>query len=57
MDGVPHVMRLYPRYITPVLKAALADTPVVCLLGDGCFQMTCGELATAQRLGLRLEPA
>ncbi len=26
-------MRLYPRYITPVLKAALADTPVVCLLG------------------------
>ncbi len=26
-------MRLYPRYIEPVLKAALADTPVVCLLG------------------------
>ena len=26
-------MRLYPRHIEPVLKAALADTPVVCLLG------------------------
>lgn len=26
-------MRLYPRYMEPVLKAALADTPVVCLLG------------------------
>jgi predicted AAA+ superfamily ATPase len=26
-------MHLYPRYIEPVLKAALADTPVVCLLG------------------------
>jgi predicted AAA+ superfamily ATPase len=26
-------MRLYPRYIEPVLNAALADTPVVCLLG------------------------
>ena len=28
--------------------------PVVCLIGDGCFQMTCGELATARRLGLSL---
>ena len=26
-------MHLYPRYIEPVLDAALADTPVVCLLG------------------------
>ena len=28
--------------------------PVVCLLGDGCFQMTCGEVATAKRLGITL---
>lgn len=26
-------MHLYPRHIEPVLKAALTDTPVVCLLG------------------------
>ena len=26
-------MHLYPRYIEPVLNTALADTPVVCLLG------------------------
>jgi len=26
----------------------------VCLLGDGCFQMTCGEVATAKRLGITL---
>lgn len=26
-------MNLYPRYIEPVLKTALTDTPVVCLLG------------------------
>jgi predicted AAA+ superfamily ATPase len=26
-------MSLYPRYIEPTLKTALADTPVVCLLG------------------------
>jgi len=26
----------------------------VCLIGDGCFQMTCGEVATAKRLGLTL---
>ena len=24
------------------------------MLGDGCFQMTCGELATAKRAGLAL---
>ena len=27
---------------------------MVCLIGDGCFQMTCGEVATAKRLGLTL---
>ena len=35
-------------------KLAAPDRPVVCMLGDGCFQMTCGELATAARLGLAL---
>src|SRR6266545_721142 len=35
-------------------KLARPDLPVVCLLGDGCFQMTCGEVATAKRLGLAL---
>jgi acetolactate synthase-1/2/3 large subunit len=35
-------------------KLARPDLPVVCLLGDGCFQMTCGELATAKRLGIAL---
>lgn len=35
-------------------KIARPDLPVVCLLGDGCFQMTCGELATAKRMGLTL---
>ena len=24
------------------------------MIGDGCFQMTCGELATAKRLGITL---
>ena len=33
-------------------KLAYPDRPVVCLIGDGCFQMTCGELATARRMGL-----
>jgi len=28
-------------------KLARPDLPVVCLIGDGCFQMTCGEVATA----------
>jgi acetolactate synthase I/II/III large subunit len=42
------------------LPAAIAaklerpDLPVVCLIGDGCFQMTCGEVATAKRLGITL---
>ena len=35
-------------------KLAAPDRPVVCMLGDGCFQMTCGELATAARLGIAL---
>ncbi len=35
-------------------KLARPDKPVVCVLGDGCFQMTCGEMATAERLGLNL---
>jgi acetolactate synthase-1/2/3 large subunit len=30
-------------------KLARPDVPVVCVVGDGCFQMTCGELAVAQR--------
>ena len=35
-------------------KLARRDLPVVCLIGDGCFQMTCGEVAVAKRLGLVL---
>jgi acetolactate synthase-1/2/3 large subunit len=35
-------------------KLARPDLPVVCLIGDGCFQMTCGEVATAKRLGVAL---
>ncbi len=35
-------------------KLANPSLPVVCLIGDGCFQMTCGELATAKRLGITL---
>jgi acetolactate synthase-1/2/3 large subunit len=35
-------------------KLARPDWPVVCLIGDGCFQMTCGEVATAKRLRLAL---
>jgi acetolactate synthase-1/2/3 large subunit len=35
-------------------KLARPDRPVVCLIGDGCFQMTCGEVAAAKRLGLSL---
>jgi len=39
---------------TIAAKLARPDLPVVCLIGDGCFQMTCGEVATAKRLGLTL---
>jgi acetolactate synthase-1/2/3 large subunit len=35
-------------------KLARPDLPVVAILGDGCFQMTCGEVAAARRLGLAL---
>jgi acetolactate synthase-1/2/3 large subunit len=35
-------------------KLANPGKPVLCLIGDGCFQMTCGELATARRLGITL---
>ncbi len=35
-------------------KLARPDAPVVCLIGDGCFQMTCGEVAVAKRMGLAL---
>ena len=35
-------------------KLARPDLPVVCLIGDGCFQMTCGEVAVAQRRGLAI---
>jgi acetolactate synthase-1/2/3 large subunit len=35
-------------------KLARPQAPVVCVLGDGCFQMTCGEVATAKRLNLAL---
>lgn len=35
-------------------KIAHPDRPVACLLGDGCFQMTCGELATALRMRLAM---
>jgi acetolactate synthase I/II/III large subunit len=32
-------------------KLAAPERPSVCVLGDGCFQMTCGELAVARRIG------
>ena len=35
-------------------KLACPEQPVVCLIGDGCFQMTCGEVATAKRLKITL---
>jgi acetolactate synthase-1/2/3 large subunit len=35
-------------------KLACPDRAVVALVGDGCFQMTCGEVAVARRLGLAL---
>ena len=35
-------------------KLARPDLPVLCIVGDGCFQMTCGEVAVAERLGLTL---
>jgi acetolactate synthase-1/2/3 large subunit len=35
-------------------KLAYTDLPVVCVLRDGCFQMTCGEVAVARRQGLAI---
>jgi acetolactate synthase-1/2/3 large subunit len=35
-------------------KVARPEQPVIALIGDGCFQMTCGEVAVARRLGLSL---
>jgi acetolactate synthase I/II/III large subunit len=35
-------------------KLARPELPVACLIGDGCFQMTCGEVAVAKRLGIAL---
>ena len=32
-------------------KLSAPDRSIVCILGDGCFQMTCGELAVAKRVG------
>ena len=32
-------------------KLAAPDRPNICILGDGCFQMICGELAVARRIG------
>jgi acetolactate synthase I/II/III large subunit len=32
-------------------KLAEPSRPSLCILGDGCFQMTCGELAVAKRIG------
>jgi acetolactate synthase-1/2/3 large subunit len=35
-------------------KLARPERPVVALVGDGCFQMTVGEVTVARRLGLSL---
>ncbi len=35
-------------------KLARPERPVVALIGDGCFQMTCGEAAVAKRMGLAI---
>ena len=35
-------------------KLARPDLPVVCMIGDGCFQMTCGEVAVAKRMEIAL---
>ena len=35
-------------------KLACPGRPVVAIVGDGCFQMTVGEVAVARRLGLSL---
>ncbi len=35
-------------------KLVRPELAVVCVLGDGCFQMSCGEMATAARCGIAL---
>src|SRR5688500_8397028 len=35
-------------------KLARPDLPVVAIVGDGCFQMTCGELTVARRENLAI---
>ena len=35
-------------------KLAEPQKAVLCILGDGCFQMTCGELTVAERQSLKL---
>jgi acetolactate synthase-1/2/3 large subunit len=35
-------------------KLCLPDRPVACVVGDGCFLMMVGEMATAKALGLRI---
>jgi acetolactate synthase-1/2/3 large subunit len=35
-------------------KLSRPERPAVAIVGDGCFQMTCGEVAVARRLGLAL---
>jgi acetolactate synthase I/II/III large subunit len=35
-------------------KLACPSLPVVCIVGDGCFQMTCGEVAVAKRQKLAI---
>lgn len=35
-------------------KLARPDVPVACIVGDGCFQMTCGEIAVARRQNLAI---
>lgn len=35
-------------------KLARPDLPVACIVGDGCFQMTCGEVAVARRQNLAI---
>ena len=35
-------------------KIARPELAVVCIVGDGCFQMTCGELAVARRHNLTI---
>jgi acetolactate synthase-1/2/3 large subunit len=35
-------------------KLARPEQPAVAVIGDGCFQMTCGEVAVARRMGITL---